>query len=319
MAGAIPPGAVRYLRYEQHAYGRAGMHECLSNLRCLVAEAVVHGRRAVLPPLTLTPDHNGGVALAWRWDTYFDLGAGRLVDRARGIDMPLPLAVRAPRTSSMLSLRRGQAMPSRAHRYEVVVRRVGPFYRAHVPRHVVGAARLVMPPAAAVTALAQPPVAQLATVNGGYAAVHVRRGDRMRTARWRDATSPARIAAALGRHGVSRATPAFVLSDERDPAFWQELGARCRLVRYLDFPRLTALVAPGGDHRPDNYLLYEVEKEILRHARIRIGTVRGIGHTAFHGWLLDGHVRDPAFHTARERKDRWRTRLGGYAHRFLCT
>ena len=291
-SGPRPPGsrgvpARRYLRYEPPQREAGGMGHWLSNLQCLMREAVRLGRGAVLPTLGLARVHNFGVAADWRWETYFDMRAGRLLDADGGTARPLPVAAGVPEhPATVLRLASGEAVP-RGIACEMVVRRVGPLYAAHVPQETLPQATLRLPPSAAVLALARPVVERLTSSGGGFVAVHARRGDRMRVRRrWRQGTSPESILCKLRRHGVGPDVRVFVLSDERDPAFWAALRGRCRLVRYTDFPALAAVVDRTAAQPPDNYLLYEAETEVMRHARLRIGTVPGFGRLPADDFLL---------------------------------
>ena len=112
--------------------------------------------------------------------------------------------------------------------------------------------------------------------------MHVRRGDRG----WKRFTVPARIRARLAAWGVADGSVVFILSDERAPGFWEPLKEHYDLVRYADCPRLAGLVSGADGCRPDNYLLYEVEKEIMRNAALRIETYEGRGPTDAHGALV---------------------------------
>ena len=284
------PGYLRYLPAQPEA---GGMSHWLANLQCLLREALKLGRLAVLPPLGLSRRHNFGIARDWRWETYFDVGGGCLV-AADGAALPLPVVARATgHTAPVLRVASGAPAPGHGPARTTVERRVGPLYGEHVPSAGLAAATLRLPPSSAVLALARPVVARLASPAGGYVAVHVRRGDRMRwRRRWRAGTSPERIRAMLHAQGVAANVPVFFLSDERDPVFWAALRDDCRLYRHTDFAALAALVDRAGRDAPDNYLLYEAEVEIMRHARLRIGTVAGRGRVAADAWLLEPDVLD---------------------------
>ena len=291
-AGCADVPGSRYLRYEPPQREAGGMNHWLSNMQCLMREALELGRAAVLPSLGLARRHNFGVAADWRWETYFDMRAGRLVDAGGNVARPLPMAARVPeRPATVLRLASGEAVPARGAACEMVVRQVGPLYREHVPQKTLPCVALWLPPSPAVVALARPVVERLTSSGAGYVAVHVRRGERMRARRrWREGTSPEGILRKLGRHGVGPDVSVFVLSDELDPAFWAALRGRCRLFRYTDFPQLAAVVARTAPLSPDNYLLYEAETEVMRHARLRIGTIPGLGRVQADDYLLEADV-----------------------------
>ena len=139
---------------------------------------------------------------------------------------------------------------------------------------------------ARVAALARPVLRKLARVaSGGFAAVHVRRGDRLfpRVAR---RMAPDAVRGRLAQLGVTDGAVLFVLSNERDGAWWAALARNYRLVRATDFPALADTVNTDNGALPDNYLLYAVEKEVMRRAALRVETIPGSGWEPVHGTLL---------------------------------
>ena len=273
------PEGPRYLRYRDGAATEPGVNHQMGNLACLLCEADALGRFAVLPPLRLSAAHNFGVARTWRWDTYFDLAASRLV-AADGAERPLPLACAPPPASSTpFLLGPGERLPAAARDCPVVERRVRADVHARdLPQTGRPAPELRLVPSARVRALAAPVVAALGG-EGCFAAVHVRRGDRRYgSLGW--LTRPARIARRLERLGVPTGGTVYVLSDERDARYWRaferDVGRRFAVARHRDFPALAALVPPRTAC-PDNYLLYEVEKEFMRRAAVRVETFPGLG------------------------------------------
>ena len=288
-----PPPAPRYLRYDEQTPIFAGMNHQLSNLECLMREAHATGRLAVLPALKLHPSHNFGVCNEWRWESYLDLGESRLVDAA-GTERPLPVVKSLPdAVMRTLTLELGACMPSaRAHKtrapstadYELVVRRIEHWeYGKNVPAADRPHVSFRWRPSPRVLELARPVIVDLASRGEGrFIAVHARRGDR-RLGRF---AAPAHIRRHLKAQGVADGSVVFLLSDEWASDFWAPLKKHYELVRHTDYPRLAALVSPADGRRPDNYLLYEVEKEIMRSASMRIETFpRGQGRTDAHSAL----------------------------------
>ena len=191
-------------------------------------EARALGRTALLPPLELDVAHNFGVARDWRWETYFDLAASRLV-AADGAESPLPLAGRAPPGLRPFRVAATARVPAAARDAALVVRRLN---ERVYGRDVRFAARpppaFRMAPSARVAALARPVLDALARgAPGGFAAVHVRRGDLLpRVAR---RTHPDAVRGRLARLGVTDGAVVFVLSNERDGSWWAALGRHYRL------------------------------------------------------------------------------------------
>ena len=296
-----------YLQYIQ-VKGAAGINHQLLNLQCLLREAAHLGRTAVLPPLRLTPRHNSGVAVDGQWKTYFDLCASRLADERSGEERRLPLVDRLPpRLLRTFTLSADvKRMPLRAKDFELVCRRVPAWFPRQVPRSGLDMhLHLRVRPSQRVLALALPVIDGPGSLPDGYAAVHIRRGDR-KFGKLERQTSPSRIRKTLREQGVCEGSTVFFLSNEHDPAFWAELAPHYHTVRFTDYPHLVELVSAQGDGLPDNYLLYEVEKEIMRHARIRIDTLPARDWTDRTGTLV-GRA------TLRQQRRRfappWRKRL----------
>ena len=288
----------RYLRYDRPKRGAPGLGHSVTNLKCLMLEASNLGRQAIVPPLTLHPDHNFLVDNDWQWETYYDLSAGRLLHMITRTSRPLPIAKRPPaKFGTSLTVHLRQRVPRRASAVELIVRHVAGYHATSLPRSVSpNTTRLWLPPSATVADLARPVIERLRSLPQGYAAVHARRTDRLNWGRWAGVTAPERIRAKLRQHGIGRDTPVFFLSDERDPAFWAALRGCCRMYRYLDFPHLADIVSQDGQ-RPDNYLLFVAEQEIMRHARLRIGTAWGPERPPADDFLLTPKgIRRPAYY-----------------------
>ena len=289
-----------FLRYDEVTDRPSGMHNQLTNLQWLMREAFLCGRLAVLPALKLHPRHNfDRLDGCGSWDTYFDLGASRLIDPA-GNRQPLPIAPKLPeRAVRTLTLRPRERLPEDARRFELVVRSIRDFaYVRDLPydraRRLLGdvlagptGIGFEMQPASQVRELADQVVDAITSRCGTYPAVHIRRGDRLQTHPVvKRRTEPVNIRARLRELGVRDGDPVFFLSDERDPRFWRALGRYYQIVRYTDFPQLTALVDGKGKPDTDNYLLYEVEKAIMRRAAVRVETIPGPNYTPSHATLI---------------------------------
>ena len=306
-AGSSP--IARYLLYDEVRPVAAGIDHRLGNLQCLLAEAHALGRLGVLPPPRLEAKHNFGIENVWSWDTYFDLDASRMVDAA-GRRHPLPFIRRLPagtletRTvppGARLSAKEGAALIVRQVRHEVFAREVSltnpPVFRfrpsASVLNHaqrVVEALRIRWPE--------------------GYAAVHIRRGDRLwGPMRW--LTRPDIVRRRLRKFGIREGDNIFFMSDERDAEYWSELAPHYAIARYADFPELVVIVSPPSSRAPDNYLLYEVEKEVSRYATTVVETIPERGRelrrkvlVPMAVWVIARNVRR-AWHAPRRFVRRW--------------
>ena len=279
---------LRYLRYDERVPVAPGMDHQLKNLECLLREAHAAGRLAVLPRLRLDARHNFGAQNDWEWDRYFDLAGSRLVDAA-GTEHPLPIVRHLSRVDApTFRLEPGQRTPAAARGHVLVVRRITHrvFFR-DVPEEDTAPLRLRMRHSARVRELARPVVSDLLARGGTrFVAVHARRGDRVGQYPSRLTEPPAILYYLRGR-GVPDGSVVFLMSNEGEPAFWEPLHQHYDLVRYTRYPELAALVAHRGDHRPDNYLLYAVEKEIMSHAGVRIETRPDVPNADVHGSLVD--------------------------------
>ena len=272
-----------FLQYEPCRPFVAGLKHWIGNLRCLLREAWATDRLAILPPLALDPKHNFGVKREWKWESYFDLDRSTLVG-AGGWEQPLPIALsRADASLRTLILQPGEPMPMRARNHPLVIRRIkNPAFRREVPADGWPTTDLHLAPAVSVLKLARPIIRHLSALGGGrFVAVHVRRGDRLVRREYSGRlTKPPHIRKVLDGWRVANGDVLFIASDERRQDFWDPLKKYYLVVRYVSFPALKALVTPPSQafprqQPPDNYLLYQVEREIMRSAALWIETIPG--------------------------------------------
>lgn len=309
--------AVRYLKYETPAPVVAGLLHQAANLRCLLHEAHVTGRLAILPSLRLMPEHNFGVSLDWRWEQYFDLPRSTLID-ADGRQHPLPICDEPPADGvRTLRVRGRERVPERALECPLVVRRVSHYlFRKALPLDAWPAVKIDLRAAPRAAALARPVVRHLKASGGGrFVAVLVRRGERVAAGEYPSwMTEPAHVMRCLRARGVADGALVYLASDERDPDFWRPLQEVYRLFRYVDFPALAALVSPVGAAPPDNYLLYQVQLEVLRQGTVRLDTFP-TDSTAGHAtsWATDGSLVSHRPRKPLEMVTLWRWRLRGGA------
>jgi len=62
----------------------------------------------------------------------------------------------------------------------------------------------------------------------------------------------------------------YIMSDIHRAAFFDFLKADYQIYRYHDFPALKRLVSGEDGNENDNVMLYMVEKNIMRHATVKI-------------------------------------------------
>ena len=205
--------------------------------------------------------------------------------------LPLPLARTLPeRPLGRATIDAGAAVSGAASRCQVLTRRIESEVFAHDVPTRAGTVAVDLRPSGRVSALDAAAQAWLAErAPAGYAAVHVRRGDRLfGPMRW--LTRPRAVRRALRRLGVADGATVFFLSDEHAPDYWGPLEAAYDAVRATALPALATLVARGATQPPDNFLLYEVEKAIMRRAAVRIETFPGPEYAPAEETLVPGAV-----------------------------
>ena len=279
---------------------RRGLLHATSNLICLLREARASGRLAVLPRLRLDPYHNFGVDREWRWDTYFDFERSVMAD-AQG-EYPLPLADQDPGADvTSLVLDPGDPLPLAGRGQPPrIIRRfsdTGTPFRRQVPPEGLSDAIPHFASSAKVVALAAPVVKHLAALDeGGFVAVHVRRRDRIQKWPWGGKgkypswmTEPESVRDHLHACGYGDGSALFLASDEPRANFWDPLAKHYRLVRYVDFPELARLVSRRDGSLPDNHLLFQVEREVMKSARLWIDTLP-VRNPFAHGTLISEEI-----------------------------
>ena len=290
-AAAPSDGRGRYLRYDEAEPVRRGIGHLTRNLEVLLREAHLLGRLAVLPALRLAPKHNFGVDRRWRWETYYDLDRSRMVDSS-GRTHPLPLAADPPGPDSRApAVAGGERVPPSAAGRPLVVRRVAASVFGREVRFAAsGPPDFRFRPSRRVREPARRVVEELRRRGGGeFHAVHVRRGDRLfGPTRW--LARPWRIRARLRAVDVPDGAAVYLLTDERARGFCDALAARYELVRFGDFAELRRLVSPKAADGPDNYLLYAVEKEVMRRAATRIETFPSAEYAPYDATLVPAAV-----------------------------
>ena len=291
MPGGAEERRTRLLKYDEPNCLAPGLNHRIINLECLLREAHGAGRLAVLPRLRLSASHNLGFRQDWKWDSYIDLDESRLVDAA-GTEYPLPLARNGPEadvpTFTAFTVGPGERTPAAADDHVLVVRRLKHrVFQKDVPVEDRPPLRLQLRWSRRVRRLARPVVSDLlARGEGRFVAVHARRGDRLSHYPGR-LTEPAGIRRHLEERGIVDGSVVFLMSDERDPAFWEPLRAYYDLARYTDYPQLAALLCQAGGQRPDNYMLYAVERQVMASAWMRIETLPDFRRTQPHSSLVD--------------------------------
>ena len=210
---AVPPA--RYLCYLKESPGRRGYGASGGQPRVAAGGCPLQRAPCSAPELRLAARHNLGFDRPWRWDDYFNLGESRLCDASDERPLPLVRSLPPGRLETLVLAPRahlGAGAPaelvvrrirSNSYFHDVPLRwlaRLGGGWRGLLPGMPPLVLRLA--PSQRVRALARPILDELQARRAGFAAVHVRRGDRLRglVAYW---TAPERIAPAPPRAGRS--------------------------------------------------------------------------------------------------------------------
>ncbi len=103
-----------------------------------------------------------------------------------------------------------------------------------------------------------------------YACMHVRMSDR--ESQWpvfEFSSSKEHIKSVL-EHSISKGSQLYIMSDIHQPDFFDFLKSDYRVYRYHDFPDLKRLVSEESGGKIDNVMLYLAEKNIMKHATVKI-------------------------------------------------
>jgi hypothetical protein len=270
-----PADPARYFAVEIEA--RPGINHLRFALELLLREAAALGRTPLLFEPRFDPRHNLGHDLRTSWRRYLDLDAIEVVNRASG-ESALVKAVCAadvPRVDQLSTawFERDHTITADENQcFDVLVRRnrTG----LHVPPVHDGPAGLPdytvqLPASALVHSLAQAVKAEL---GANYCAMHVRRDDMLamkeQYPNLDTDTRPDNIIKVL-RANLAPASRVYVMTNERDTTFFDPLRAEYELHQYFDFPALRTLIEC---EEPDNFLLFEVEKQLFEHAPVKVHT-----------------------------------------------
>lgn len=273
-AAGARPDPQRWFSVEVEA--RPGINHLRFALELLVREAVALGRTPVAFKPRFDPRHNLGVDLDVDWDRYIDLARVELHPPGDGEPLlvrMLPAAALAATAAQSAAWfdRRHVVTTAENRRWDLVVRcnRTGlQVPGVHDATPGLPGWRVRFQPSARVRALAQ----QVADTLGDYAAMHVRRDDMLALTEQYphldEDTRPEAILRTLAPH-LPPGSRLYVMTNERQPGFFEPLRRVYDLRQCADFPALRALVEGAGT---DNFLLFEVEKLLFERAATRIHT-----------------------------------------------
>lgn len=260
-----------------------GLQHQICNLLTLIEEAKHLGRVAVLPQVVIPPYHNHGYACYSYWEKYFSLDSLRSevdwVSHEVALSMDLGAGRSVGLDATTLSL--SQTEESLIERvfddwnwFDVEFKLPSPLG----PRD--GTSLRWLNTCGWKHLKASPYVTRTADLVSGelgdYYALHVRRGDKAADpVTWPEITKGTSIPAI--RERLSRWVPEtsrlYILSDEQDPHYFDPLKEVYQVSMLSDFPELRDLIERGRD----NFLAFMVETEIMRRAKLAMGTYRNKG------------------------------------------
>jgi len=308
---------MKYLFYNcPSGTARAGLTHWMSNLNALSREAAWLGRIAVFPDCTkcLSPSHNLGYPVRSSWETYWDLENIEVTfNLGGGHNNNFILSAMAQAEFNALGIPTADILrPDNEHiisaeenaRYQAIIRNMtAGLWRMSTPQlfdhhafaHAIATpvnaknqnetVKVTLNPSHKVLEMAGHVIGKLPN---DYYGIHIRRGDCLQFHKYAKITSPKFILKKLGKVGIRAGATLFVMTDEQDERYLDFLKAEYRVIRYTDFPKLKSLIT--FPEPIDNYLLFMVENEVLKHARQRIYTVQNSKHLPANAYFLD-HTR----------------------------
>jgi len=264
------PEQARYLQYKGGAW--TGISHQLYNLSVLLAEAAFLQRVAVLPDLMLAGHHNCGKAIRVPLSTYFDLSVFQsevcFITKEKFEQLQPPEHELVDEKTPPQQLRR-KSTP-------LIIREFtnpdgifsAPMKSEPAVEKIACKIRSLITPGQSVRCQAEEIIRAL---REDFDTVHVRRGDLLEQAKrewWRfpgyeQRTSPRGIRKRISQW-VQQGRTLYVMTDEREPSFFDPLKTWYKVYTFRDFQALEAL------YLTDNYLLYEIEKYIASKARIQV-------------------------------------------------
>ncbi len=275
-----PPASLSEIAAERYftvkVDARPGINHLRDALRWLIRESLCLRRTPVVFDPRMDPVHNLGYSLETSWDRYIDLDD---IQVRLAPDQPL-VRLRALRMADIAPIESRSALrippdyfvKTRENQRFELIERHNPSGLVIAGVHGQSAGLAEMSVEFVPAPFVREHETRMRSVLGEYHAMHVRRGDmlsmRSQFPHLAEDTRPERIL-----HTLSGVLPygsrIYILTDERDRNYFDLLRERYEIVQYFDFPQLRCLIEC---ERPDNFLLFEIEKRLFDGARTRIHT-----------------------------------------------
>ena len=255
---------------------KPGINHLRYALGLLIGEAMSLGRTPIVFKPRLDPRHNLGKELDVDWDRYIDLERIKISNMQSGTHT----YIRAVQRRDVEQLERlSTAWFERDHlisedenrRFDVIVRQnktglhIGP---VHDGNSWLSSNTVHLEPSSQV-------MKKFGLVKDrldAYHAMHVRRDDMLEMTdlypNLDKDTRPDRILRTLLPR-IPKGSRIYIMTNERDRVFFDPLRSHFEIFQYFDFPELRDLIESD---RPDNFLLFEIEKILFEKASSRIHT-----------------------------------------------
>lgn len=250
---------------EDHLVGL--LHQRL-NLFSLLMEAKYLNRIAIIPPLHLNGKHNNGKSLRCTWDRYI------VLDRLKAFHTFVTLAEFGHIDIKNCALVDENTKPEdiinddnslivRKHRkYPNYYKLISFFSHNNWENKLIN----LLHPSKQVSKYSNIAIMKMKI----YHCIHVRRGDKLNLKECpgvNKKTRPEYLIKYLLKY-ISKGENLYVMSNEKEPNYFKPLENIFNLFTYKDFPEFVTLI------QADNYLLFSVENEIMKHAKTKIKTFK---------------------------------------------
>jgi hypothetical protein len=245
-------------------------------------EAVYLNRIPVITPPLFHPKHNFGSNITVPWSKYLNLSQTKVYFRNKEEFEPMQKPFRFILEEDYKNLKFGEDQvykighedeitEAENTKYELIVRFVYGIEKNvwlnAVPNKIQKNMCIDLSVSDDVERISKNIIERL----GWYAAVHVRRGNRLkRNKKLKKFTSNQHIFKTL-RDIVPLEANVYILTDEKDRNYFDPLKEHFRIYQYFDFDELNVIVS---GQEPDNNFLFLIEKLIFKNAANKIKTFK---------------------------------------------
>lgn len=262
----------RYLVHIPKKNHLTGILHQRNNLFALLMEAKFLNRIAIIPPLLLNGKHNNGKNIETSWDKYIDIKNIQsfhhsiLQDEFDDFNN-LPSNLIDENTQPHHIINEKISLIIREHKrypnYYILINMIG---REDWYLQLIDLFR----PSEKIIEYANLAIKSM----DNYNCIHVRRGDKLN---WKQcpglekATQPKKLKSFLLKN-IPKGEKLYIMSNESKVGYFDLLKNYYTVFTYNLFPEYILL------EKNDNYFLFMVETEIMKHAKIKIKTFEEVGY-----------------------------------------